>query len=138
MDEVVNMLKDGDDVDVCFMGFKKAVDLVNNRLLLVKLRALSFGEDSIVWVRAFVGNREFSVRVEGEVPEWVAVPSGVPQGSVLGSILFVVYINERPEEMRSLSFLFVDDLKKSEDLSEDLPTKALCAAVWDMQFSWSK
>ncbi len=63
------MLEDGDDVDVCFMGFKKAIDLVNNRLLLVKLRALGFGKDCIAWVRAFLGNRKFRVRVKEEISE---------------------------------------------------------------------
>ncbi len=117
------MLEDGDDVDVCLMDFKMAFDLVTHRLLLVKLRALGFGEDSIAWIRAFLGKTEFRVSVEGESLEWATAPVGVPQGSVLGSILFVVYINDFPEEMRSRSFLFANDLivngsSRSEDLLE--------------------
>ncbi len=63
------MLEDGDGVDVCFMDFKKAFDRVNHRPLLVKFRVLGFGVDCIVWVRAFLGNREFRVRIEGELFE---------------------------------------------------------------------
>ncbi len=132
------MLEDGDDVDACFMDFKKAFDLVNHRLLLVNLRALGLGEDCIAWVRAFLANREFRVRIKGEISEWETVPSGVPQGSVVGLLLFVVFINDLPEEMRRISFLFADDLQivnkssRSEDLSNDLQTAALLAIPWDM------
>ncbi len=50
LDGVTEMLEDGDYVDVCFMDFNKAFDLVNHRLLLERLRALGFGEDCIAWV----------------------------------------------------------------------------------------
>ncbi len=56
-----NMLVAGDDMDVCFMDFEKAFDLVNHRLLLVKMRALGLGEHYIVWDRAFLGNRERAI-----------------------------------------------------------------------------
>ncbi len=59
LDEVTKMLEDGDDVDVCFKGIKKAFDQLNHRLLLVKLRALGFEKDCIACVRVFLGNREF-------------------------------------------------------------------------------
>ncbi len=57
LDGVTKMLEDGGDVDVCFMDFKKAFDLVYHRLLLEQLRALGFGEDCIAWVGGFLGNR---------------------------------------------------------------------------------
>ncbi len=64
------MLEDGDDVNVCFMDFMKAFDCLNHRLLLMKMRALGLGNDCVAWVRAFLGNREFRVRFEGEAIEW--------------------------------------------------------------------
>ncbi len=144
LDGVTGMLEDGEDVDVCFMDFKKAFDLVNHRLLLVKLRALGFRDDCVEWVRTFLENRTFRVSVEGEVSEWTAAPSGVPQGSILGPILFMAYINDLPEVLRSFSFLFADDLKigncssKANDLLADMHTAALWASQWDMEFSWMK
>ncbi len=126
------------------MDFKKAFDLVNHRLLLVKLRALGFRDDCVEWVRSFLENRTFRVSLEGEVSEWAAAPSGVPQGSVLGPIRFVAYINDLPEVLRSISYLFADDLKivycslKADDLSADMHTAALWASQWDMEFSWTK
>ncbi len=71
------------------------------------------------------------VRVEGEVLEWGAASSGVPQGSVLGPTLFVAYINYLPEVLSSFSLLFADDLKianhssKADYLSVDSHTAAL-------------
>ncbi len=70
LDGVTKMLEDDDDVDVCFMDLTKAFDLVNHRLLLVKLRALGFDEDCFAWARAFLGNRQFRVGVKGEISEW--------------------------------------------------------------------
>ncbi len=97
------MLEDGDDVDVCFMDFKEAFDLVNHRLLLEKLRALGFGEDCIAWVRAFLGNREFRVRVEGEISEWATAPSGEPQTSVLGPYS-LHGVHQRPSRRNAQTF----------------------------------
>ncbi len=68
------MLEEGEDGDVRVMVFKKAFDLVNHRLLLVKLRALGFRDDCMEWVRTFLENRTFHVSVEGEVSEWAAAP----------------------------------------------------------------
>ncbi len=71
-----------------------------------------------------------------------AAPSGVPQGSVVGPIVYVVYINDLPEALTSPSFLFADDIKivnlssKAEDLTTDLQAAALWATQWDMEFSW--
>ncbi len=56
------------------MDFKKAFDLVNHQLLLVKLRALVFRYDCVEWVRTLLANRTFRVSVEGEVSEWAAAP----------------------------------------------------------------
>ncbi len=63
------MLEEGKDVDVCFMDFKQAFDLVSHRLLLVKLKALGIRDDCVEGVRTFLENRTFRVSEEGEVSE---------------------------------------------------------------------
>ncbi len=74
VDGVNSMMEEIEGVDVCFMDFKKVFDLVNHRLLLVKLRALGFGGDCIDRVRSFLEDRMFRVKVEGKMSDWAAAP----------------------------------------------------------------
>ena len=61
------------------------------------------------WINAFLSYRTQSVVLEGEESEHVSVTSGVPQGSVLGPLLFLVYINDLPDNIKSQVRLFADD-----------------------------
>ena len=77
------------------------------------------------WIEDFLKNRTQKVMVNGAGSEWENVTSGIPQGSVLGPILFVIYINDLPDTVESDSYLFADDTKifriiKGEDYKEIL------------------
>ena len=83
------------------LDFSKAFDKVNHSKLLWKLHQYGLRGTALAWIRAFLGNRSQTAVLDGEESGSVPVTSGVPQGSVLGPILFLVYINDLPDELSS-------------------------------------
>ena len=86
-------------------------DLVSHAGLLVKLRALGLDDKTIKWFEDFLRNRKQRVVLDETMSTWKDVLNGVPQGSVLGPLLFIIYINEMPELIDHLCKLFADDKK---------------------------
>ena len=93
------------------MDFMKAFDSVPHRRLVLKLKSYGITGDVLLWIEAFLHERKQRVVVNGESSEWCEVTSGVPQGSVIAALLFVIYINDLPENIKSHIFLFADDCK---------------------------
>ena len=101
----------GINTDVAYLDFAKAFDKVPRAKLLFKLEALGVNDLASSWVEAWLRDRRQQVVVSGETPDWTAVSSGVPQGSILGPLLFIVYINDLDEKMTSTVLKFADDTK---------------------------
>ena len=88
----------------------KAYNKVNHSKLLLKLHQHCIRGYVLEWILAFLWSRSKQIVIDGEVLESIPVTSGVPpQGSVLGPILFLVYINDLPKEVHSKLRLFADD-----------------------------
>ena len=92
-EEITKWVDDGSPVDVVYLDFQKAFGIVLHQRLLLKLKAHSIGNDVINWIKEWLTHRRIIVIiVDGEISNWKSVLSRVPQGSVLGPILFLIYI----------------------------------------------
>ena len=98
-------------MDVVYLDFQKAFDKVPHQRLLIKLKAYGIGESMINWIQAWLTDIRQRVIVEGEISNWKPVLSGVPQGSVLGPILFLIFINDLDDDLSSKVLKFADDTK---------------------------
>ena len=112
-DDWLKSLEDGSDTCAIFFDYPKAFDSVPHRPLIVKLRTLDLDDCIINWVKNYLAERTQVVAVDGVESDPLPVLSGVPQGSVLGPLLFLIYINNLPDaiqdELAHLN-LFADDI----------------------------
>jgi hypothetical protein len=99
----------GDRIDAIVIDFSKAFDLVPHDWLLMKIAISGVDSRTVAWVREFLRGRTQSVKVGGQLSEKVRVTSGVPQGSVLGPLLFLAYVNDIWRNTESTIRLFADD-----------------------------
>ena len=110
-DVINDMLANGDSVDIFYLDFQKAFDTVPHYRLIEKLKSFGLCSGLIDVISDFLSNRTFKVVVGNSSSDSYNVTSGIPQGSVLGPLLFLIYINDLPECMLNRVSLFADDLK---------------------------
>ena len=98
-------------VDVIFLDLSKAFDLVPYHNLLQKLQSLGFGGSLLYWIRDYLTGRSFRLKVNGTLSDQMDVTSGVPQGSILGPLLFLLFMNDLSDGITSSCILYADDVK---------------------------
>ena len=97
----------GKQLDIC-----KAFDTVSHHKLLAKLQNFGISGNLLRWFQGYLANRSQCVSINNENSNFLPVSSGVPQGSILGPLLFAIYINDLPDHLQnSLTLMFADDTK---------------------------
>ena len=107
--KIYEALEDGKEVRVVFLDISKAFDKVWHAGLLRKLEALGVQSPLLQWFESYLCNRKQRVGIEGQCSDWRTITSGVPQGSVLGPLLFLIYINDITDDLASLPLIYADD-----------------------------
>ena len=104
-------MEHGGDADAIYLDFSKCFDSVTHGRLLMKLQKYGIKGKLWRWVRDFLRGRWQQVSLRGCLSEVATVLSGIPQGSVLGTLLFVIFVNEMPEMVHSCIQMFTEDTK---------------------------
>ena len=111
LQEAYHAVDRGRQLDVVYTDFSKAFDRVSHDLLLYKLTSYNLHPGLLQLLRSYLSNRKHRVVVEGQCSAWHTLPSGVPQGSILGPLLFTLFVNDIPILLCNKSLMFADDLK---------------------------
>lgn len=141
-------LDSGKEVRVVFCDISKAFDRVWHHGLLSKLEAAGVTGDVLDWFKSYLSNRKQRVVLPGAVSDWIFMHAGVPQGSILGPLLFLLYINDIVIDIGSNIRLFADDttvfivvedpVTAADCINTDLARISQWAAMWLVTFNPQK
>ena len=136
-------IEDKISTDCLYMDYQKAFDTVPHKRLLSKLNSYNINKDVLKWITEYLDKRLQFVEVNGKKSKWLQVTSGIPQGSVLGPLLFLVYINDLPDKINSTVYMYADDTKlyreiktieDNEKLQDDLDELKKWSDLWLLKF----
>ena len=146
---VTSNVDEGLPMDVLYLDYSKAFDKVPHVRLIRKMEAHGIKKDLLNWIQNWLNNRRQRVIINGCKSDWLTVLSGVPQGSVLGPLAFIIFINDLDDAVKLLTILnkFADDSKaghvirsQNDQITLQNALNALCkwASDWGMQFNEKK
>ena len=149
LEEVTKLVDAGHSVDLLYLDFSRAFDKVPHKRLLSKVRALGVVGDVARWIQEWLTDRKQRTVLNGKFSDWKNVSSGVPQGSVLGPCLFVMYINDIDAAIDTVFLVkkFADDTKACgiadtlddcEILQQQINKLSEWSVEWQMLFNMDK
>jgi hypothetical protein len=144
---VTDYIDQGKPIDVIYLDFQKAFDKVPHKRLMLKIKSFGIVDRIYNWIEDWLKDRQQRVVILGKNSNWIRVKSGVPQGSVLGPLLFLIYINDIDDSVGSNILKFADDTKiysvvaNRDDvarLQDDLKNLCYWSKEWLMLFNIAK
>ena len=147
MEYVSSELDKGNELDAIYLDFSKAFDKVPHQCLLYQIWLHGIRGQILNWIKAWLSNRKQRVVLNGIKSEWKIVESGVPQGSVLGPLLFIIFVNHIHVGLKSRVWKFADDIKlvgpsgsdvQASKIQEDLDVLVEWTRKWQMSFNYDK
>lgn len=137
-DYISNALSKYKQVDSIYLDFCKAFDSVNHSILIYKLHKFGINGSLLRWIESYLSNRELQVRIKGHVSDPFTAKSGVPQGSNLGPLLFILFINDAADSLKNAQILiFADDIKLFSVINS-IHDQVLLQKDLDLIINWSK
>ena len=132
--------------DTIYLDIRKAFDTVPHNELLIKLRTMGISGNLWQWFKSYLLNRQHCVKIQNKYSDLLPVLSGIPQGSILGPLLFLVYVNDIPQYTTSTTLLFADDTKcfriindptGSITLQQDINSLVEWTTEWNLHYAKS-
>ena len=148
VDTIYKTLETGKDVSMVFLDILKVFDRVWHRGLLQKLKANGVDGKFLNWIANYLSDRKIRVVLNGQKAAWTTTNAGVPQGSILGPLLFLVFINDVVDGIDSNINLFADDtsllniidqlISAYETVNDDLTKLSSWADQWLVKYNATK
>ena len=149
LEEITSQVDKSSPMDIVYLDFSKAFDKVPKLRLIEKIRAHGIQGNALQWIENWLTDRRQRVFLNGELSDWKPVLSGVPQGSVLGPLAFVIYINDLDDMAPDVSIIskFADDTKLANTaatveertaLQDNLNGLCKWADIWGMEYNIAK
>jgi hypothetical protein len=137
LDYIGACLDNGGQVDLVYLDMSKAFDRINHKRLVHKLASSGIGGTLLQWFQSYLTDRRQRVAVLGVTSDSLPVCSGVPQGSILGPLLFLLYVNDLPEAVKSSHVsMFADDTKLYSTITSQEDVKSLQTDIKSLEY-WS-